>query len=212
MPFYQAKVDVVKHLESAVALHPQTTWTAVICGPFFDWVYLPFLLPQILHRTDPLAQCLKQGFYGFDLAAHKATLYDHGTTKFDTTTLSTVGDSVASILSRPDKYANERLYITSFTISQQDILLALERNDPSVKLQTTEASTAEYIQGGHEKIGKGDYSGILDLIFGTTFQKGHGSEYSSGRKISNQELGLEREDLVKVVGEVVQTDRHIVKW
>ncbi|MCJ1476766.1 hypothetical protein MMC13_005435, partial [Lambiella insularis] len=192
VPFYQDKADVDKHLKSAIASHPQTTWTGVVCGPFFDW-------------------SLKQGFYGFDLATHTVTLYDRGTTQFDTTTLSTVGAAVASILSRPAHYANQRLYICSFTTSQQEILAALQANNFSAKPQITQTSTAEYIREGNEKIEKGDFSGILNLIFGRTFQEGNGAQYSSVRKISNEELGLEKEDLKTVVGEVMRSDRHVVK-
>jgi hypothetical protein len=38
IPFNQGKVDIANHLKSVVAAHPETKWTGVTCGPFFDWV------------------------------------------------------------------------------------------------------------------------------------------------------------------------------
>jgi hypothetical protein len=38
VPFFGPKFEVFNHLKSAVADHPETTWTAIISGPLFDWV------------------------------------------------------------------------------------------------------------------------------------------------------------------------------
>lgn len=38
IPFNQGKKVIADHLENLVATHPQTTWTGVASGPFFDWV------------------------------------------------------------------------------------------------------------------------------------------------------------------------------
>lgn len=38
VPIFQGKVDAVKYLQSVVSKNPAISWTAVINGPFFDWV------------------------------------------------------------------------------------------------------------------------------------------------------------------------------
>ncbi|OJJ47507.1 hypothetical protein ASPZODRAFT_141097 [Penicilliopsis zonata CBS 506.65] len=37
VPVYQQKVDIMEYLKKAVASHPQTTWTSIVSGPFYDW-------------------------------------------------------------------------------------------------------------------------------------------------------------------------------
>lgn len=38
VPPYQAKLDATKYLEKVAGENPTTSWTAVINGPFYDWV------------------------------------------------------------------------------------------------------------------------------------------------------------------------------
>lgn len=158
------------------------------------------------------SQCLKLGFYGFDLANKEATLYDQGQGQFDTTTLSTVGAAVASVLSHPEKYANEYVYVNSFTTSQAEILAALKKASGTEEWSVEQKSSQAYMDGGNEKLASGNMFGVYDLIFASTFQGGHGADFSSGRKIANAELGLEKEDVDTVTKEVYETDRHVVTW
>ena len=85
---------------------------------------------------------------------------------------------------------------------------ATGNNDWAVEHKSAQA----YIDGGNEKLAKGDMMGTYDLIFGTTFQRGNGADFSSTRKLANGELGLERENVEQVTKEVYETDRHAVKW
>ena len=69
------------------------------------------------------------------------------------------------------------------------------------------------IQAGNEKFAKGDMDGLYDLIFGSVFGGAkYGSDYANGREIGNKELGIEEESLEKVTKEVLEGDRHVVKW
>ncbi|KAK9311587.1 hypothetical protein V1524DRAFT_441964 [Lipomyces starkeyi] len=38
VPVFQGKVEIVDYLKLVSAKNPQLTWTAIINGPFFDWV------------------------------------------------------------------------------------------------------------------------------------------------------------------------------
>jgi len=221
VPFYQSKADIITYLKTITPTHPNLSWTAIITGPFFDWVSPPPFLtssfdhsltphhPQ--HHTEPPSpQCLKLGFLGFNHSTHHATLYDQGRGKFSATTLLTVGAAVAAVLSHPEQYGNEYLYISSFTTSQAEILAALKKASGGAEWTVEEKSAAAYIEGGREKAARGEIMGTYDLIFGTTFHGGYGGDFASIRKISNRELGLEEETLEKVTKEVYEaaTAKH----
>ncbi|KAK4696269.1 hypothetical protein P7C71_g1626, partial [Lecanoromycetidae sp. Uapishka_2] len=185
VPIFQSKVDIINYLKTTSAAHPGFTWTAVVTGAFYDW-------------------CLGLGFLGFNHSNHHATLWDQGHGRFETTALSTIGSAVAAILSHPEKYGNEYLYVNSFTTSQAEIFAALKKASGGKEWTVEERSADAYIQGGKEKWAKGEIEGVYDLIFGTTFKGGYGGEYSAIRKISNQELGIEEDNLEKVTAEVYQ--------
>ena len=69
------------------------------------------------------------------------------------------------------------------------------------------------MQAGNEKFAKGDMHGLYDLIFGSIFAGAkYGSDYANEREIGNKELGIEEESLEKVTKEVLEGDRHVVKW
>lgn len=138
-------------------------------------------------------------------------MYDEGKGRFDTTTLSTVGSAVANALSQPGKYANEYVYVSSFTTSQAEMFAALKTASGTDDWTVEHKSTEEYLQDGREKAAKGDMMGTLQLIFGTTFQAGNGADFSSIRKLGNKELGLEVEDVKKVTMEVYETSMHSVE-
>ena len=149
--------------------------------------------------------------YGFDLANKKATLYDHGAAKFEATTLSTVGSAIASILSKPEKYQNQYLYISSFTTSQAEILAALKKASGTNDWAVEEKSAKVWEDEARAKEQKGDVAGTYELIFATMFQEGKGGEFA-GKGLENAALGLPDEDLETVTKEVFEGDRHVVKW
>ena len=154
-----------------------------------------------------LEKCLGGGVLGFDNAAHKATLYDNGTAKFSTTTLPRIGEAIAALLTHPDKYVNEFLFVNSFTTSQAEILAALKKAS-GAEWEVEHKDAGARIADGKEKLANGDPHGALDLIFGATFHGGYGGDYSA--KVNSQALGLEAQDLETVTREVYEAvvDKH----
>ena len=92
------------------------------------------------------------------------------------------------------------------------MLAALKKASNTDDWSVEQKSAQAYMDGGNEKLAKGNVMGLYDLIFASTFQKGNGADFSGGRKVANDELGLEKEDVEKVTREVYETDRHVVKW
>lgn len=96
-----------------------SAWIAVVCGFWYEYS-LSF---------SPVS-------YGFDFANKKVTFYDDGNTRHNTSTWDICGKAVAKVLQLPissDKgpslndYKNDFLYISSFALSQRDMLDSIHR-------------------------------------------------------------------------------------
>lgn len=134
-------------------------------------------------------------------------LYDNGVGRFDTTNLSTVGNTVAKILTLPDKFQNEYVYVSEFTVSQNDIFDALleitgtKREDWKIEHRTAESMKSQ----GLEKLSKQDFTGVYDLIFAAVHQPGLGSDFSTTRKLNNDVLGVVKGDLFNATQKIVES-------
>ena len=180
--FFGAKLETVKHLKEQES--KGLTWSGVVTGPFFDF-------------------CLKGGLLGFDIANHKATIFDGGNSKLSTTNLSTIGLSVAKSLHKPRDTANRYVYVASFTTTQNEILAAMEKATGK-KWDVTHASTAEKIQEGKDLLSNGNMSGILVQLQGVLFLDGIGGDYAKEKGLDNDLLGLPAENFQETIDKVVQ--------
>lgn len=183
LPFNAGKVEVAQKLVDIAAAHPNTKWTSLVSGPFFDW-------------------CLENGILGFDVKNRKANIYNNGTAKFDTTKITTVAKAVVNILSKPNEYQNERVFIAGMTVNQQDILAAMKKATGDEKWEVNEKSAKEHREMGFGKVSKGDWSGVIEIIEASLFEEGQGQLFSTVRKVSNKELGVD-DDLDASVKEYV---------
>ncbi|CAN9178072.1 unnamed protein product [Alternaria alternata] len=146
VPMYESKVETVNYLKSKES---EISWTSIVTGPFFDWG-------------------LKVGFLGFDAANKVATLYENGTAKFSSTNLQTIGLAVVKALESAEATENQYVFVSGFQTSQKQILEVAEKVTGS-KWTVRNASVDDAIKKGNEKILRGDFSGIEDLILGATF-------------------------------------------
>ncbi|KAI9675320.1 MAG: hypothetical protein M1817_001223 [Caeruleum heppii] len=159
---------------------------------------------------------LKGGFYGIDIPARKARVCDGGTNAFAATTVAQVGRAIARLLSLPvqasspsspslSDYKNKFIYISSFSVSQNDMLAAVQRATGTTPSEwtVTDIPVDEFIQDGRDKFAKGDRMGMINVLYGATFKRGLGDQYH-GRELANEKLGLKEEDLDEVVQRVVK--------
>lgn len=102
-------------------------------------------------------------------------------------------------------YKNQFAYTRSFSVSQTDMLSAVQRatNTKPEDWEITKMPVDEYIKAGPELLAKGDRMGMLNILYGSHFKKGLGDQYY-GRESANEKLGLEDEDLDEVVERVVK--------
>ncbi|CAN9177362.1 unnamed protein product [Alternaria sp. RS040] len=146
VPMYKSKVETVDYLKSK---ENEISWTSIVTGPFFDWG-------------------LKVGFLGFDAANKVATLYEDGTAKFSSTNLHTIGLAVVKVLENAEATKNQYVFVSGFQTSQKEILEVAEKVTGG-KWIVRNASVDDAIKKGNEKILRGDFSGIEDVILGATF-------------------------------------------
>ncbi|RDW60995.1 hypothetical protein BP6252_12378 [Coleophoma cylindrospora] len=166
-------------------------WIGIATNPWFDY-------------------SLKGGFFSIDVSRHTATLFDRGTTKFNTTTMSTVGLAVARLFALPitsengaslSQYTNKFCYIASFLVSQREILDSVQRVSGTTDndWEIAEKSVDSYLAEGNEMIKNGDFMGAVNSLYGTNYIEGAGGNYQDAKGLSNDVLGLPKEDLDEVV-------------
>ncbi|KAH7348511.1 hypothetical protein BKA65DRAFT_584243 [Rhexocercosporidium sp. MPI-PUGE-AT-0058] len=144
---------------------------------------------------------MKRSMFLIDVKNRTANLLSGGTTKFNTTALA-----VARLLSLPivsaegaslSDYGNKFVYISSFLVSQRDILDSLQRaTDTSDAGWTiTDTDVQAYIDEGPAKLVRGDMSAFLNLLISSIAKEGLGGNYESTKGVSNVVLELPEENL-----------------
>jgi hypothetical protein len=169
-----------------------SSWIAVSTGFWYEW-----------------SLAIRAG-YGFDFAKRALTLFDDGETRICTSTWPQVGRAMASLLSLPihkdgeedhkpclDQFKNGCVYISSFTVSQKDMLESVLRvthtslDDWTV---TKEPSHARYA-AGLEQLKKGDRMGFTRALYTRVFYPDDSGNVEKTRGLQNEVLGLPKEDI-----------------
>lgn len=140
---------------------------------------------------------LKVGFLGFQGASKTATIWDDGNVKFTGTNLRTVGLAIIKSLEKADLTKNAHVYVSSFKVSQNEILAIAEKATGS-KWTVTNQTTGALIKDGQDKLAKGDFSGINSLIVGAVYHPDGLGDFSS-EGLWNEKLGLPQESLEESV-------------
>lgn len=173
IPFLIDKIDTVSYLKKH---QDKISWTAVITGCMFDWgLRIP-------------------GFGGWDISKRSATIFDGGDIPFEATNLDQVGRALAKCLKNPGLTANHYVYVNSFTVTQNEVLKALERATGE-KFNVTNGTVNELWQDGANQVKEGQGLGVLKMIAGAIYGKGNLANFSKSRGLWNEKLGLPQEDL-----------------
>ncbi|TGO50468.1 hypothetical protein BOTNAR_0392g00090 [Botryotinia narcissicola] len=180
-PFFKNKLNTVEYLKSKE--REGLTWSAFVTGPLFE-------------LTVKLTM-------GFDLKQRKAVIYNEGKDAYSTTTTVSVGTALKNALLYPEETANRYLFISSFHVSQNQILASLEKATDK-KWDVTYVDAEEQKKIGIEKMKRGDFSGAIGLIRYVNSVKGYGGDYTEYEEMSNELLGVQGEDLDEVVRGIVE--------
>ncbi|CAO3666494.1 unnamed protein product [Umbelopsis ramanniana] len=168
-----------------------SSWVGICCNFWYDY-------------------SLSRGSFSIDIKNRTATLWDDGKTRASISTLPQVGRAVASLLSLkvlPDNeqdssptlsnYKNKFAYIASFCLSQRDMLDSILRvtnateQDWKIEYRPVEEVYAE----GMELFQKGDFRGMIGVLYGRNFFKDNAGNYELTKGLDNEKLGLPKEDL-----------------
>lgn len=189
------KTELIGYLREKSQLHPQFSWTCLSGGALLDMVCNRYGTQCRCAATNvDDNQGILNGVWGFSVSDRTATIFDTGEARFDSTTIPAMVQSVVSVLQRPADSANKYLQIRSFTVSQSEILAALEditQSKWSVSYVDAESLRQEgwkLLAGGNPK------QGIESIVRGALFQ-GQKDISVSQDALANKQLGLETTNL-----------------
>lgn len=176
LPPKVATVDYLRSKESHIS------WSALVPGAFFDWG-------------------LKVGLFGVDIKSKTATLIDGGTAVVTASTLPTIAKATLAMLEHADETKNQYVYISSFHLSQKDLLEAVEKVDGQ-KWTVKHITSEDLIAQGNKRMAEGDLMGATDLIGGAALGKqALGDSRPWG--LWDEKLGIERGNLEQAVREAL---------
>lgn len=180
-------VNVREHLKSKSSL----SFISVSTGFWYEWsLAIPFA-------------------YGIDINNRTATLFDDGNAKITTSTWPQVGRAVAALLALPIKstsgssacledFKNQVIFISSFLLSQRDMLASLYRVTDTQESDWTITfeDAHERYHTGIEQMKQGQRVGFGKMMYTRVFWNEEGGVPGNvEHKIINDKLGLPKEDL-----------------
>jgi hypothetical protein len=147
--------------------------------------------------------------YGFDFKNRTVTFFDDGNTHINTSTWPQCGRAVANLLSLkvlPDdendkspclaNFRNNLLYISSFNVSQKDMLDSVMRvtgtSEKDWKVDYEDVK--ERYKNGVEQFKKGNMMGFAKLLYSRVFFPDGSGDYEATKGLHNDILGLPKED------------------
>ena len=189
-----------KHIEKL----GKSSWIGVTCGFWYEY--------SLAHSANT---------FGFDFKERRVVFMDEGETKVNVSTWRQCGRAVAKLLAlriQPEEgeggddtepclsnYANKFIYVSSFRISQRDMLDSVMRVTGTTLSDWTithEESTSRY-KAGLEAMYKGDYGGFARMMYSRVFYQDGSGDFETRRGLQNGVLGLEGEELDEATGRAV---------
>ncbi|KAK0736026.1 hypothetical protein B0T21DRAFT_332197 [Apiosordaria backusii] len=175
----KGKVEVVDYLIEKVkegVNGGEFGWTGVSTGLFFDW------------------GLENHGLSTVNLKEKTSSIVDSGNEKFQVSTLAQVGRAVVGILQHPEETKNKYLVTSSFQVSQNELIKAVEELTGE-KFPVVKREKAEELQkAGEEKLAVGDFRAFLDFLRAYNHRDGAGNAVSE-EESGNGLIGLGYEDL-----------------
>ncbi|KAJ4265952.1 hypothetical protein NW762_003925 [Fusarium torreyae] len=173
IPFLQDKVKVLNYIKSK---EDKISWIAVVSGSMFDWgLNIP-------------------NFGGIDVDARTATIFDGGDIAYEATNLDQVGRAITKSLKNISITRNQYVYVNSFTVTQNEVLSALERVTGD-KFEISQGTVDGLWEEGAEQVKNGNPMGTLAQISGAIYGKGGAANYSVDKGLWNDKIGLAGENL-----------------
>lgn len=198
-PAFQPKRQARQHIEELAKTHKDLKWIAVATNPWLE-------------------NGIEHGLFGLNPSEKTAKIApDSG--NFNLTTLNRVGEGIASLLALPitnaanpraslQHYANNFVYLSSFSTSQQGLFKSLQRATGTTEMdwKLEPDNITERIRKDKEAIAAGGanmFPAMLDLVFAYYMGEGLGGDYQSKAVEDLKVLGLAEEDLDEAIKTVL---------
>ncbi|KAK4494659.1 hypothetical protein PRZ48_014015 [Zasmidium cellare] len=168
----------------------KSQWIAIVNGTWFDFSLLA-------------------GSYNIDVKNKRATIWTPSTAVANVTTVAKVGKAIAALLSLDEdqlkQYGNRCVYVSSFKVSQLDILKSVQRvtGTQTTDWQVTYEDVNEAVRDGQEMAKQRTVEGLIKVIYAMQFLSGAGGDYEATHGMANKELGLDDEDLDVVTRDTI---------
>ena len=178
------------HARELIEKLGKSAWISVTTGFWYEWsMSIPFA-------------------YGFDFEKKSVRLYDDGNTIINTSTWPQVGRAVASLLSLKihangesgqslEQFRHKHVYISSFAISQNDMLASVlrvtktQRSDWTI----TQEASRDVHETARQQIAEGNMKALGGWLYGRVFYPDGDGNFEKTRGLQNDTLGLPKEDL-----------------
>jgi hypothetical protein len=179
---------------------PGADYVALVCGFWYEF-----------------SLAMGEPWLGFRIRERSVTMYDQGEKKISMSTWDACGRAVAGLLSLPVKadatkngvgletWRNQGLYISSFLVSQRDILESLHRvlgttdEDWKIRFEPVE----KRLEDGKKEFKEGKMLGFARALYAEVFACDWGN-YQTGRELDNEKVALEKENLDEATKRAVE--------
>ncbi len=170
-----------------------SSYIVMCCGFWYEW-----------------SLALGEPWFGFDFKNHKVVFFDDGETKINVSTWLQCGRALAGLLSLKElpedenhkeltisKWKNNYFYISSFLISQRDMLNSIQRLDGTSDKdwEITTQPTKERWAKGVEDFKKGERAGFARAMYSRVFFPNGGGDFETSKGLANDLVGLPKESL-----------------
>jgi len=179
-PAMEFKIRVEEYLQK-LSSEGKISYTAIATGIFFNWA-------------------LTIGFLGIDLVNKKAVLLNDGNLKINVTNLSSIAETVVTVLSKPDLVKNRLALIHDMFISQNDVLKVVEE-ELGAKFEVTYVNTEDLRRESEAGLAAGDPAAVYGLIKAMAWGPDSPSAWGvddDSKVLGNTPKDL-REEVVKVI-------------
>ena len=191
-PHSAGSIEKCEHIERLGA-----SYIVMICGFWYEW-----------------SLALGEQWFGFDIKNRKVTFFDDGNTRINASTWRQCGRALASLLSFPEsgaspavsEWKNKGLYLSSFRVSQRDMLDSLHRvvGTTDKDWEITHEETTQRYQDGLAELKRGIFTGFAKAMYTRVFYPNGDGDYESSKGLANGVLGLPKEDLDEATKRAVE--------
>jgi len=160
LPLFAGKAEVAEYIVEKTKTS-DLTYTSVYNNAFLDW---GLQYDFILRISD-----------------YQPVIIDDGNLPFSTTTLATVAEAVAAILSKPDETRNRSVFIHDLVTTQNELLALAKQIAPEKPWKETHINLGEAVTDALAKLSQGQvgletlypilWTGVMDPAYGGKFEK-----------------------------------------